>query len=215
MAVERFPLTWPPAWKRTPAYKRQAPRFHCVGSETKRWTDGSSSTWRTKRALSVADATGRVLAECQRLGARDVIISSNLAIRLDGLPRSNQAAPADPGVAVYFRLRGNDRVLACDAYRSVAGNLAAIAAHIDALRAIDRYGVGTLEQAFAGYTALPPDASIDWWVVLGVSRAASIDIIDARWRDLARTAHPDAGGSHDEMARVNAARDAGRAARSQ
>jgi hypothetical protein len=33
----------------------------------------------------------------------------------------------------------------------VADNIAAIAAHIDAIRRQDRYGVGTLDQAFAGY----------------------------------------------------------------
>jgi hypothetical protein len=57
---------------------------------------------------------------------------------------------------VYFKLHGKDRVLACDKWDRVADNIAAIAAHIDAIRRQDRYGVGTIDQAFAGYSALPP-----------------------------------------------------------
>jgi len=164
------------------------------------------------QALTVADALGRLFNEMRRLGVRegDVIVSTNIRTRLDGLPYSNEAAPADPGAAVYFRLKKADRVLACDRYRSVAGNIAAIAAHIEALRAIDRYGVGTLDQAFAGYTALPANADADWAIVLGVPPTASADEIEAAFRRLAMAAHPDRGGSHDEMARLNAAVTAAR-----
>lgn len=46
-----------------------------------------------------------------------------------------------------------------------------------------------------------------WWSVLGVREDATRVEILAAWRDLARTNHPDAGGSTDDMARINAARD--------
>ena len=62
--------------------------------------------------------------------------------------------PDDPGVAVYFQLHDKERVLACDKWDTVADNIAAIAAHIDGIRRQDRYGVGTIDQAFAGYSAL-------------------------------------------------------------
>jgi hypothetical protein len=150
------------------------------------------------------------LAELGRLGVRpgDFIVSTNLQTRLDGLPYSTAKEPADPGVAVYFRLKGADRVLACDSWDRVAGNLCAIAQHIDALRRIDRYGVGTLEQAFAGYAALPARGQT-WRTTLGFApdEAVTEERIHAAFRERAREAHPDvAGGSHEAMAALTEAK---------
>lgn len=197
--VQRYPLAWPAGWKRT-VY-----RLHAAF--------GKKAAGEMKKRLSLDDAVGRLQAEMDRLGAADdAVISTNLHLRLDGRPRGDQGEPSDPGVAVYFRLKKNDRVLACDRYWRVADNIAAIAAHIEALRAIERYGVGTLEQAFAGYAALPPAADA-WWLVLNLPQSSTLDQVDARFKDLARTAHPDvAGGSHNDMARLTAAREAARTA---
>jgi len=167
----------------------------------------SSKSYPTYRELSIADANQRLQAELDRLRARSVILSTNVELRLDGMPRSDRSPPADPGVALYFRLNGRDTVLACDKWDRVADNIVAIAKHIEALRGQDRWGVGTLEQAFAGYQALP--APEQWWQVLGVSEHATADQINAAWRDQARTAHPDHGGSDAAMARLNSARDEG------
>jgi DnaJ-domain-containing protein 1 len=106
-------------------------------------------------------------------------------------------------------MAGKPRCLACDRWLRVADNIAAIAAHIYAIRAVDRYGVGTMEQAFAGYAALPA-SSEEWWLVLGVGRDASEDEVDTAYRRLAREHHPDVGGDTNHMARLNAARDAAR-----
>ena len=46
-----------------------------------------------------------------------------------------------------------------------------------------------------------------WWKVLGVDRAASIDEIGKAYRNLARTAHPNAGGQRAEWDRLSAAYD--------
>lgn len=55
-----------------------------------------------------------------------------------------------------------------------------------------------------------PLAWRDWWAVLGVPRSASIDEIKSAYRKLAAKAHPDQpGGSHDAMAELSRARDAG------
>lgn len=184
----RYPLAWPTGWARTPRHKRQRAAFRSGG-----------------RRLSVFDAIKRLSAEVDRLGATNEILSTNVETRLDGLPRSNQPEPMDGGAALYFRLKGAPRCLACDKWNRVADNIAAIAQHIDALRRIDRYGVGTLEQAFAGYAALPPKA--DPWDVLGVPRTATRNqILDAH-RSLATQHHPDKGGTDEQMARINAARD--------
>jgi len=214
MSVTRYPLSWPTGWKRTPAQLRTNPPWCRRETRTRDYGNGQTTTWTTKGELTVAQAIERLQGELDRLGARDPILSTNLQVRLDGLPRSGQATPTDPGVAIYFTLKGKDRCLACDRWRTVAGNLAALAAHIGALRGIERWGVGTLDQAFTGYTALPPGED-EWWLVLGVSRAATLDEIEAAYRAKAREAHPDTGGKHNDMTRLNAARDAARKALSQ
>ncbi len=45
------------------------------------------------------------------------------------------------------------------------------------------------------------------WEVLGVPLDASVELINIAWRSKARAAHPDAGGSHEQMSALNAARD--------
>lgn len=192
-SVSRFPLEWPAGWKRTPAHGRTWGKF-----STNRVSDGH---------LTVAISTDRLQRELDRLGARNVTLSTNVSLRLDGRPRSDDE-PNDPGAAIYFSFRGRATVLACDRYRRVADNIAAIAAHIDALRRIERYGVGTIEQALAGYKALPADTAADWRNVFGLNGTATLDAVDTAFKRLARERHPDV--THDDgaaMAHLNRARD--------
>lgn len=186
--VQRFPLAWPVGWKRTSV--RGAAQFKHF-----------------KGRITADVALRRLEDELRRIGATREILSSNMELKLSGSPRFDRPPLGnDPGVAVYFTLKAKRTVLACDRWDRVADNIAAIAAHIDALRRIDRYGVGTLEQAFAGYAALGPSAE-DWAIVLGVSTTASRADILAAHRRLATEHHPDRGGRADDMARINAARD--------
>lgn len=204
MSDQRYPLSWPDGWARTPASQRKHAKF------SKKATGANG--YRYSADLTVANAVDRLQAELTRLGAKrgTEVLSTNLVLRLDGLPRSDQREPSDPGAAVYFVLKGKPRALACDRWHRVADNIAAIAAHIEAIRAVDRYGVGTIEQAFAGYTALPQQAS-PWWVVLEFSeRPTSLALVEDRHAQLAKQHHPDRGGSVDVMAKINAARDAAR-----
>jgi hypothetical protein len=205
-SLTRFPLCWPAGWRRVAPSARRRAQFHGTGTQII-----GERSYRVKRDLTVADSVGRLLGEIRRLGVvdGDVLVSTNLRTRIDGLPYSKQAEPADPGVAVYFRLDDKDRCLACDGYVTVAGNLAAVAAHIEAMRAIERYGVGSRDQAFAGYTALVPGSNEqEWWHVLGVEANAPLALVDDAFRTLALKYHPDRGGSHEEMARITAARAA-------
>lgn len=202
--VTRWPLVWPDGWKRTPPHQRQAPRF---SRKETHYGEGNTS-WTNNRHLSFTEACDRLERQVALFHAERPIISSNVELSLRGSPiaREGDKKLADPGVSLYFTLRGQARCLACDLYTTPAGNIAAIAAHIDALRRIDRYGVGTLDQAFAGYAPRLQSASFEWWIVLGVARTASRDAVDAAYTALARTAHPDQGGSHDAMARLSEAR---------
>jgi hypothetical protein len=141
----------------------------------------------------------------------ELTLSTNHELRADGRPRRDRGIPSDPGVAFFFELDGKPHLLACDRWDTVADNIAAIAAHIEALRGQERWGVATLHEAFAGHVALPSPEQ--WWQVLGLTAAAPVDLIQRRYRELARRDHPDTGGSEAAMARLNAARDAGMKAR--
>jgi hypothetical protein len=135
-------------------------------------------------------------------------LSTNFELRADGRPRRDRGVPYDPGVAFFFELDGQPHVLACDRWTTVADNIAAIAAHIEALRGQERWGVADLREAFAGHVALP--APEPWWKILGISAASAPAEIKAAWRKLAAGAHPDKpGGSNAAMASLNAARDEG------
>jgi len=170
---------------------------------TKSWADGT--TYKTKGDLTIAEALRRLQAELDRLGAQLPVVSTNLEPRLDGFPRSGQRKPEDPGAALYFHLNDTPVVLACDHYDTVEGNIAAIAAHIDAMRAMERHGVGSLEQMFAGFMALPTAMSPDdWREPLGNPR--SLEQAEANYRERMKYAHPDIDGGNEAVAaRLNAA----------
>jgi hypothetical protein len=197
----RYPLQWPAGWKRMDSWQRKNGLFKRHGKD-----------------ISVFDGVQRVLEELKRLGIdeNDVVISTNLRTRLDGLPRSDQAAPHDMGVAVYWQKSSKSpmRCMAVDAYDKVEHNLAAIAATLEAMRAIERHGgAAILDRAFTGFTALPAPIIAGngrpWYVVLDCSPNSGREVIDHSYRRLASRYHPDKeGGDPAKMAELNAARDA-------
>ena len=211
--TQTFPLSWPDGWPRTPGHLRK--RAHFKKGE-RQYSQYGSTSYMGYKQLSIADATTRVLGELEKLGVEygDAIVSTNLHLRLDGLPRSGQPEPTDPGVAVYWqRGKGQRQVMAIDRYDRVADNLAAIAATLEAMRAIERHGgAQILERAFTGFVVLPaPKAPHE---VLGVPPNASPDDIRAAYKRLALKTHPDTGGSTDAFHAVQQAYEAmtGRAA---
>lgn len=203
--MNAYPLSWPAGWPRTDQHCRVHAKFHKTTRET-------PASWRQRRDLSIAEGVERVLAELTRLGLTrdDIIISTDVRVRLDGLPRSDAPAPKDPGAAVYWQERGGtSRVIAVDKYHRLADNLAAIAGTLEALRAIERWGgAQILERAFTGFTPLPaPGAARPWWEVLGCNENATAEAIKTAYRRAAMAAHPDRGGSDERMAELNRAYD--------
>ena len=197
-----FPLAWPPGWPRTRYQDREHGKFATKASV-------SGQSWRSTNRITIYQARERLSDELDKLAARYPILSTNVEPRLDGLPRSGQKDPADSGAAVYFQMDGKPIVLACDNYVTVADNLAAIAAHIGAMRGMARWKVGRTEQMFAGYTALPSatPAGRPWWQVLGFQQRPPERLEDAEimYRGEIKKAHPDAGGTHERAAELNAA----------
>ncbi len=178
-----FPLCWPDGWRRT--INRTDSRFQRAVKFGQRWH-------------SMEDASSLLAVELDRIGASNAVLSTNVRLRVDGKPYSGQAQPVDPGAAVFFRLKGRDVSLACDRWKRVECNVYAIAKHIEALRGQERWGVGSIEQAFRGYMALPLKASgISPHEVLGVAINATEEQIVAAGRTLSKKYHPDSGTEPD------------------
>ena len=205
--MKAFPLQWPPDRPRTKW--REEARFGNA-SKKRRNLDGTHS-YQTQTALTVNQAMQRLELEMERSGIDmdDVVVSSNLALRLDGRPRSGQAEPADPGVAVYFIRKGQTVCFANDKYDRVADCIAAVAKTLEALRGIARWGTADeANRAFTGFTPLPPPKT--WRDILGLGPGAhAIAAVESAYRQKANKLHPDKpGGSHDAIVEINLARKA-------
>jgi hypothetical protein len=185
--VEAYPLYWPEGVKRTESWRRKTSKF----------------------STGFARSRDFILAELKRLGASSIVLSTNIALRRDGLPSANEREPQDPGAAVYFLYKKHQMCFACDQYRKVMENLTAIGKTIEALRGIERWGSSDMvERAFSGFKALPADTGRPWTEVLGTTKHATRQHIEDQYRMLAKRCHPDLPtGSHEAMAELNAARD--------
>lgn len=166
-------------------------------------------TSKGSKKITLPTARERLDDQLERLGAQNALLSTNLQLTTYGLPRADRAAPTDVGVAVYFQLKNKDRVLACDRWMTVAENIAAIANHIDAIRRVERYGVGTLDQAFAGYDALPApgaDNRPHWRKVFEIDEPSphvTPAMVQIRYRAKARQV----GGNEAALLQLNLARE--------
>lgn len=213
-----YPLCWPQGWQRTPAHVRKDGRHFKTG---RNYTgEGEQQRWIGRSQISFDRARSLLIAELDRLKARDIVLSTNVELRNDGQPRASAVGRRmDPGVAVYFTLKGRQMVMATDAYDSLPANLRSLGLAIEALRQLERHGGGTMmERAFAGFTALPaPDGEKPkrpWWTVMnyGPDPEARADLtadeIKARFNALAKKRHPDVtGGSADLFGELVTARD--------
>lgn len=180
--ITAYPLQWPQSWPRT-----------------------TSPEW-SRFAATQNEAQNGILRELNLLGATDVIISTNIPLRQDGLPYSSRRAPDDQGVAVYFKLNGEAQCIPCDKWRTIAENMRAIEKTIDALRGLERWGAKEMvNAAFRGFKALPESiimgehTSRVWWEVLEVSQEASPEVIKAAYKAQLMKKHPDQGGSDREF----------------
>jgi hypothetical protein len=159
---EPFPLQWPKGWHRTPREERQRSRFGFRGQ------------------VSFSQARTELLVELERIGAANVVITTDLPVRRDGLPYAASRAGDDPGVAVWCVHDSAERVFACDTWLTHAENMTAIARSLEALRGLERWGMAdAMTRAFTGFAALPagdgteyvppapPPAKRPWREVLG------------------------------------------------
>lgn len=198
--IDAYPCYWPEGWVRTPSHRRKDSKYK----------------------FTFARARDEITRQLKLMGAREIVISTNIPLRLDGLPLANRSEPDDPAVAVYWAERGEwdvraqrntykHRVIACDHWRRVYENMHAVNKSLDALRALQRAGATqVIEKAFTGFTALAAsNPARGWREVFGLhpTRPVMRTEIDAMYRELAALRHPDRGGSHEQMTELNVARE--------
>src|SRR5262249_10162984 len=187
--IEAYPLKWPEGWPRTPAHARENDnRFHGKYGR-----------------LSVGRARDQLMDELRLLGATDIVVSTNVPVKADGLLYADNKRLDDPGIAVYFNKK-KPYVMARDAFMSVAGNLRSLGLAIEGMRQTHRHGGDImLERAFEGFLAIaPPDRKKPWREVFGIKPDWTGNITEL-YRTKARARHPDAGGSDTLMAELNVA----------
>lgn len=201
--IDAYPLSWPKGRPRNP--NPASSRFGRKSWGADGWGKNSLTTGRARDAM---------LLELDRIGATDIIVSTNMPVRNDGMFYATAKEPDDPGVAVYFQLKGRPMVFACDQWETLKENAWAIAKTIEALRGVERWGSGDmLERAFTGFMALPmPETKKHWKEILGFQGTTikiTIKEVRERVRYLSFKNHPDRGGDTNEMAEINrAAREA-------
>lgn len=224
MLEARFrPLAdWPQADTKT----RQAPRF--------------TSTW--GQTLSLLDA------ELGHLKAKDVVLETfhrRQDLRNDGWPKADARVPPHPGVIVSFASSFGPLRYLTDQFTSGSywvasigthghpgyvpsktvpypgwqANVRAIALSLEALRAVDRYGVSRRGEQYTGWNALPPGRPMgpamtveEAMGFLGIPRDQrieefSVEDIEANWKRQAKEAHPDLGGDPGVFRKITEAKD--------
>lgn len=159
--------------------------------------------------------------ELTRAGARNILIQLYLPagqIRQDGWPFAN-ARPLQPGVILTFEKNNITVSMPCDNYDDWTQNLYAISRSLEALRAVDRYGVTTGVEQYAGFKLLAPPAverNEDWAYALiaGASGEpesklrADRELLASAVRRAATKAHPDSpNGSHETFVDIINARE--------
>lgn len=183
----RYPLVWPDGWPRA---KSRTSGPYQVSQD---------------RALQDLHRTLRLMR------AGHVVVSTNILIRkTDGLPRSGQRIPDDPGVALYFERKREQLCMACDRYDEVRSNIRAIGLALEGLRAVERAGVTELlDRAFQGFARLSSGSprTRDFREVLDLDREWP-DVLYAEtflakhFREATAKAHPDRGGTDAAMREV-------------
>ena len=174
------PLRWNPCIPRTKRQERS--RF------------GNRSAYRAGEDLS---------KELTRMGAKNIIISSDLRQKPTGGFYANQNRIEDVGVCIYFNLKDVPKVFACDKWDRVEDNLWALKLNVGALRGMDRWGGSNfMDGLFTGFKALPPHDPMITPPTQFFMACRSKEDAKSTYHSLAKKLHPDLGGSKEEFSEM-------------
>lgn len=166
-----------------------------------------------------SDTVNLLDREIENLGAREYTIEADFSesdIRLDGMPRANARQPKFPGVRVAFDSRHGPLVYQTDSCQFWQHNLRSIALGLEALRAVDRYGITSRAEQYTGFRAIEagptdaptftsPEEAITW--LRSKINFVGVEGVQLKTlcRLVAQQCHPDRGGSRVEWEKFSAA----------
>lgn len=188
-----------------------------------------------RRAPTFSVGWNKALADLEKelevLGAKDVVIQIDLQdddFRIDGWPKAGRN-PKHPGVIISFDSKFGPLRYFCDEYeatwsRGLSGyqaNVRAISLGLEALRAVDRYGITKKGEQYTGWKALgqgegpttreqAAEIIAKWANTTGANVKVSMfddpQIQEAAIKAALRKTHPDNGGNAERFDLVMRAR---------
>ncbi len=194
-------------WPGEPTHDRQWGRFRCDYTDTKRLLAG----------------------EVEKLGGTEVLIEGFWRpgdIRQDSQRRADAREPSSPGVVVSFHSHHGGLRYFTDTYADWRHNVRAVALGLEALRAVDRYGITHAAEQYRGFAAIGSGNSgaVNGTPMVFTSRASAeaklvnlvtqmapdapdVHTLDKRtlYRRALILAHPDQGGTRELLEAVQAA----------
>jgi len=185
------PLQWPEGWRRVQPNTRLRIGFQNILADT---------------------VKTHLINQLALLGAETVRISSTQPIGFRGIWALGEP---DPGVAIYFELKGQEYVVASDAYMTPLDNMRAIALSLESLAMMRRVGaIQVFVRCLNALTSAPlvvqePEAPAGpdpeartWWQVLGFEKIPSKEAAEKAHKVLIRENHPDRPGGDEERAKA-------------
>jgi hypothetical protein len=162
-----------------------------------------------------SDTVGLLERELRMVGARHAVMEVDIApgnIRQDGMPRADRAART-PGIVLSFKAtavpKSPDLRYEVVEFSTMQDNVRAVALGLQALRAVDRYGVTKLGEQYQGWAQLAAGTAGEGDPARGRELIAEAG---GDWRRAAALTHPDLNpdANPDDFKHVIAARDSGR-----
>lgn len=155
---------------------------------------------------SISSTGNRLAHELELLGAKSIVITSNLKSRQRGDGFLANQTVSDAGIVVYFELKGQGKAMACDKWDKPEHNLRALELNISAIRGMERWGGSDfLDGLFGGFKALPAPEPFHLITPAPAyfADAFSLEDVKQRYRNLAKELHPDNGGNDTDFAELN------------
>lgn len=169
------------------------------------WPHDSGTPRRSPFRASWSDTLELLGRELDHLGVRGAVairvVATDADVRRDGMLRAN-ARVRHHGVILSFESKHGPLTYPCASYPDWQANLRAIALALQALRAVDRYGVTVRGEQYAGWRAIeagptavfPTKADARDWLLRFTGVLTSTPD-QSLLRLAARRAHPDVGGT--------------------
>jgi len=181
---------WPPAFERTPRRERQR---------------------KNDFRVSLTRAFDELEADLDRIGVDDYRYGFDAKERKrDGRPYAD-ANPDDPGFVLRWSMDGDQFALACDRYVRFLSNVRALGLYLREKRKMEGRPVISGESEFAnarlpsGEEAIVTERAAH--TVLGVEADADPATVKRAYRERVKEAHPDQGGSEDELREIQEAKE--------